>query len=189
MIRQDLTRTALAIAVLGVLTGAPATFAQGTPSKGPAASKASGSTQLSASDKKFMETAADAGMTEVEAGKLAQSKASSADVKSFGSRMVDDHTKANDKLKAIAGEKNVTLPSGPSKAHQAALDKLDKSKNFDKDFSAMMVKDHKEAVSLFQKESKSKDSDLSGFASSTLPTLQDHLKMAQDLGKAGATKK
>ena len=53
----------------------------------------------------------------------------------------------------------------------------------------MMLKDHKEAVSLFQKESKSKDSDLSGFASSTLPTLQEHLKMAQDLGKSPGAKK
>ena len=136
-----------------------------------------------------MDTAADAGMTEVEAGKLAQSKASSPDVKSFGSRMVDDHSKANDKLKSIASAKSVTLPSGPSKAHQAALDKLGSSKNFDKDFAAMMVKDHKEAVSLFEKESKSRDSDLSGFASSTLPTLQEHLKMAEDLGKTGAKKK
>ncbi|HST02093.1 MAG TPA: DUF4142 domain-containing protein [Usitatibacter sp.] len=173
MSRQDLTRTALTIAVLGVLTSAPAAFAA----------------QVAASDKKFMETAADAGMTEVEAGKLARSKGTAADVKSFGARMVDDHTKANDKLKSIAGAKNVTLPPGPGKAHQAALDKLGKSKNFDKDFSAMMVKDHKEAVSLFEKESKSKDADLSGFASSTLPTLQDHLKMAEELGKSGAAKK
>ena len=182
MSRQDHIRAALAIAALGVLTGAPPASAQATGAKGSSAS------QVSATDRKFMNTAADAGMTEVEAGKLAQSKATNADVKSFGSRMVDDHSKANDKLKSIASAKNVTLPSAPGKAHQAALDKLGRSKDFDKDFSAMMVKDHKEAVSLFQKESKSKDAELAGFASSTLPTLQEHLKMAEEL-KPGSAKK
>src|SRR6476661_3715845 len=61
--------------------------------------------KLSAGDTKFMRGAATGGMEEVELGKLAAQKASSPDVKSFGQHMVDDHSKANDQLKALAAQK------------------------------------------------------------------------------------
>lgn len=174
MSRQRLTRTALAIAVLGALTGAPAAFAQGT-----------GPMLAYTPDKRFMTDAAIAGMTEVEAGKLAQSKAANGDVKTFASRMVEDHAKANDKLKSIASARGVTLPGGPDKKHQDALDKLSSSKSFDKDYMDMMVKDHKRAVFEFQKQSKvARDPQLRDFAASTLPTLEEHLKMAEQVGHA-----
>ncbi|HEX4782437.1 MAG TPA: DUF4142 domain-containing protein [Usitatibacter sp.] len=168
MPKQQFTKTALAmgLACLG-------------------ASWLAGAANVPAADKKFMEDAAVDGMTEVEAGKIAQGRASNADVKQFASRMVEDHTKAGDKLKSIASSKGVALPSGPDKKHQADLDKLSKSQNFDRDYMDAMVKDHKKAVGDFEKQSKSaKDPDVKNFASSTLPTLQEHLKMAEDTDKA-----
>jgi putative membrane protein len=43
-----------------------------------------------------------------------------------------------------------------------------------------MVSDHKKDISEFKSESnKAKDADLKQFASSTLPTLQEHLNLAQ----------
>ena len=62
-------------------------------------------------DTKFMKEAAQGGMAEVALGQLAVEKASNADVKKFGQRMVDDHSKANDKLKQLASQKNVALPA------------------------------------------------------------------------------
>jgi putative membrane protein len=135
-------------------------------------------------DKKFMRDAAQGGMAEVELGKLATEKASSDDVKRFGQRMVDDHSKANDELKQIASSEGVTLPdtlNAKDKALKVRLSKLS-GENFDRAYMESMVKDHKKDVADFQKESASgSDPQVKQFASKTLPTLQDHLQQAQSI--------
>jgi putative membrane protein len=108
--------------------------------------------------------------------------------------MVDDHSKANDQLKQLASQKGVTLSDKLSPAKQKDVDKYNKLSGaaFDRSYISHMVADHKKDVAEFQKESKSgKDSDLKSWASTTLPTLQDHLKMAQDTSSKlhGSTKK
>src|SRR5262249_17471675 len=77
-------------------------------------------------DHQFVTEAASGGMEEVELGKIGTEKASSDQVKQFGQRMVDDHGKANDELKALAQSKNITVPSAPSAKDQATIDKLSK---------------------------------------------------------------
>ena len=148
---------------------------------------ASGSAKLKATDKTFVRKAAEGGLAEVELGKLAASKASDPEVKSFGQKMVDDHSKANDKLKQMVGTKGVNLPSDMSakdKALQARLDKLSGA-DFDRTYMKEMLKDHQKDVAEFRRESKraAADPDVKSFASETLPTLEDHLKMAQDVSK------
>ena len=138
---------------------------------------------LSSADRKFITSAAQGGLLEVELGKIAAQKASNADVKTFGQRMVDDHSKANDQLKQLATQKGVTLSDKLSPAKQKDVDKYNKLSGaaFDRSYISHMVADHKKDVAEFQKESKSgKDTDLKSWASTTLPTLQDHLKMAQE---------
>jgi len=140
--------------------------------------------KLGATDHKFVMEAAVGGMEEVQLGQLAAQKASDPDVKNFGQHMVDDHSKANTQLMQLASQKGVTPPTTLPADKQKDMDKLNSLSGaaFDKAYMAMMVKDHKKDVSEFQKESKSgKDSDLKSFASTTLPTLQNHLKMAQDI--------
>jgi uncharacterized protein (DUF305 family) len=103
-------------------------------------------------------------------------------VKQFAQRMVTDHGKANDELKSIASGKGVTLPTALDKQHQSHSEKLQRLKGpeFDREYMKHMVDDHKKAVADFEKASKSaKDNDVKSFASKTLPTLQEHLKMAQ----------
>jgi putative membrane protein len=145
--------------------------------------KQNAGTTMSA-DKKFMRDAAQGGMAEVELGKLATEKASSDDVKRFGQRMVDDHSKANDELKQIASSEGVTLPdtlNAKDKALKVRLSKLS-GENFDRAYMESMVKDHKKDVADFQKESASgSDPQVKQFASKTLPTLQDHLQQAQSI--------
>jgi putative membrane protein len=146
--------------------------------------------KVSDADKKFMMEAASGGMFEVEAGKVAAQKASAEDVKKFGQRMVDDHSKANEELMQLANSKGVTPPKEMNKAHKEKLDKLSKKsgKDFDKAYMDEMVKDHTKDVSAFKKEAKDgKDPDVKAWASKTLPTLEDHLKMAKDMSKSGRT--
>jgi len=107
-------------------------------------------------------------------------------VKKFGQRMVDDHSKANDELKTLAQQKNIPLPSGldsKAKALQARLEKLSGAQ-FDRAYMQAMLADHRMDVSAFKKESTSgQDPDVKSWASKTLPTLEEHLKMAQDTSK------
>jgi putative membrane protein len=137
---------------------------------------------LSNSDRKFVEEAAIGGMAEVEMGNLAGQKAGSDAVKQFGQRMATDHSKANDELKQVASTKGVQVPASLDHKHQRELDKLSKKSgaDFDKAYMSLMVDDHKKDVAEFRKEAGSaKDPDVKSFASKTLPTLQEHLQLAQ----------
>jgi putative membrane protein len=137
-------------------------------------------------DTKFMQEAAEGGMAEVALGQLAAEKASSSDVKKFGQRMVDDHSKANEELKRLASQKNLALPkdlSAKDKATKAALEKLS-GEQFDQAYMKDMVTDHKKDVGDFRRESKSaQDPDVKKFAAQTLPTLEDHLKQAESVAQ------
>jgi len=186
-------RIAMAATLAGLLAVAPVAFAQSGGTSGSMSKTTTTKTmtttttttsKLSASDTKFIKEAAVGGMEEVTLGQMAAQKASNPDVKSFGQRMVDDHSKANDQLKQVAAQKGVTVASTLPPSKQKDVDKLNKLSGaaFDSAYVSMMVQDHKKDVAEFQKESKhAKDTDVKGFAANTLPTLQDHLKMIQDI--------
>ncbi len=141
-------------------------------------------------DRLFITNAAKGGLAEVQLGQLASDKGTSAEVKQFGQRMVSDHSKANDELKSLAQSKNITLPSDLDAKDKALHDRLSKMSGeaFDRAYMQHMLADHKKDVSEFRKESSSgKDPDVKAWASKTLPTLEEHLKMAQDANKAVGT--
>lgn len=136
------------------------------------------SKMMNSADTTFAMKAAQGGMAEVQMGKLAAEKASNADVKAFGQQMVDDHTKANDDLKAVAAKKGMTLPSDIDAHDHATYGKLEKLSGnaFDRAYVKDMVLDHEKDVKEFQKEAKNgKDDDIKAFASRTQPVLQGHL--------------
>jgi putative membrane protein len=135
---------------------------------------------------KFARKAAQGGMAEVEMGKVAVQHGGDAAVKEFGQRMVIDHTRANEELKAIAGSKNIQLPTGLNSDQKSEMDKLSKlsGAEFDREYMSAMVKDHEEDVEDFQTQAKDGTApDIKAFAAKTLPTLQSHLQMAHDTAK------
>jgi putative membrane protein len=140
------------------------------------------STTVSAADRMFIEKAAEGGMAEVQLGQLATHKASSQSVKDFGQRMVTDHSQANDQLKNIASTQGVPVPTSLTAKDQALYDRLSglSGTAFDRAYMQAMVRDHNTDVAEFQKESATgKDQAVQSFASTTLPTLEDHLHMAK----------
>jgi putative membrane protein len=148
------------------------------------------STAATSADQMFLVNTAKASMAEVELGKLATLNASSDQVKTFGQKMVDDHTKANDELRALAGSKNIVLPSDLDAQDKAAHDKLAalKGVEFDREYMSMMVAGHRKVVDSLKKESTAgNDTDVKSWASKTLPTVEEHLKMAQDTNRAVGT--
>ena len=152
----------------------------------PLAANAAGN--AGAKDSEFRTKAAQGGMAEVALGQMAVNKAADPKVKEFGQKMVDDHGKANEELKSIAQRDGESLPAESSKAQQDAAQKLGQKtgKDFDTAYAQMMVKDHEEDVALFKKEAASgQDPEMKQFASKTLPTLEEHLKMAKELPGAG----
>ena len=143
-----------------------------------------------AADETFVMKVAKGGMAEVELGKLATEKASSDAVKRFGQRMIDDHGKANNELKALAQSKNVTLSMEMGPEEKALRNRLMKLSGpaFDKAYMNAMVNDHVKDVNEFRMESTSgKDPDVKAWAAKTLPTLEEHLKMARDANGAVGT--
>ena len=136
---------------------------------------------LNARDYKFVSDAAEGGAMEVSLGRLAAQKGADQAVRDFGQRMVTDHQKANEELTQLVSQKGATLPDS-SKEIEKSLSRFGKleGSDFDKAYIKDMVSDHKKDVKDFQTEAdKAEDADLKGWVTKTLPTLEDHLRLAQ----------
>lgn len=144
------------------------------------------SSTRSMSDHHFLTMAAEGGTAEVELGQLASKNGSNSCVKQFGQRMVTDHSKANDQAKGIAAQKSVTLPTSMSSKDQTMYRSLSPKTgtDFDKAYMTAMLKDHREDIAEFRHEANSgTDPDIKAWAAKTLPTLEEHLKLAEDCAK------
>ena len=132
---------------------------------------------VAGTDDQFMTAAAQGGMMEVKMGELAASKSQNPEIKAFGSRMVADHGKANNDLKALAAKKNITLPTDMSGGQKADYDRLSKlsGAEFDKEYVTMMVEDHEADLDAFQDQADdAKDADLKAFAAKYAPIIKSH---------------
>ncbi|MDK3024140.1 DUF4142 domain-containing protein [Cupriavidus taiwanensis] len=138
-----------------------------------------------AGDVDFMNKAAQAGQMEIEASKLAETKAASATVKRFAGQMLQDHRAAAEDLKRLANTKGVQLPTTPGPDDQKKLEALGalQGASFDKQYASEVgVKAHNDAVALFRKAaSDARDSDVRDFAKKTLQTLEHHLESARKM--------
>jgi len=146
--------------------------------------QAAGTAQLRNNERQFLMEAAQDSMVEIELGKLAQERGSSPEVKEFGERMVEDHTKALEKLKETASEPNVTIPSELQAKHKSTVDRFAKlsGEQFDQAYMKHMVQDHKKAVNLFERTAKNaQNAAVKNYASETAPTLREHLELAQKI--------
>jgi len=135
-------------------------------------------------DLAFMNDAAPGGMAEVELGKMAAGKAQNSEVKAFGQKMVEDHSKAGEELKQLAAQKKVTLPPDVMPAHKQLMEKLSKlsGADFDKGYVMAMVEAREKDVAAFENVSKTAaDADVKAFAAKTLPTLKMHLEMIKGM--------
>src|SRR5688500_6260567 len=142
------------------------------------------SSSMTPEDKELVNKAGMAGLAEVQMSSLAVQKASNAGVKAFAQRMVTDHSKGNTELREFATAKGIGLPAELDGEHKGGLDHLDSlsGAEFDKAYMQHMVGDHEKAVALFTTASTSaSDADLKAWAAKTLPTLQEHLRLARSI--------
>jgi putative membrane protein len=127
----------------------------------------------------FVKNASMGGLMEVKAGQLAVKKGKSISVKSFGAKMISDHTVANAQLKKIALKKGystgMAMPASPLLANT-------KGAEFDKNYITMMVADHKKTIAIFENAAaKAQDADVKAFAVKTLPKLKQHLTSVESI--------
>lgn len=145
-------------------------------------------TALSAQD--FVNQAGAGGLFEVEAGRLAEDKASNPDVRAFGQRLVQDHTLANKELGTLAqahGLSGVTMPTALRQQEIQHMQGL-QGNAFDREFLAGQIRAHQETIQLFEQANAASSADLAPFkpfVAKTLPALHQHLMMAQGLYGSG----
>jgi putative membrane protein len=142
-----------------------------------------------ASDSNFIATAGSLGLLQAKLGKMAQEKGTSAAVRDFGKKMVDEYAQANEKL--ADGAKQAAYPSPILlRQHKQVVDRFSKmgKGSFDKNYMAEALSDHDEAVRLYQQESESgKITSLKQLAITLLPAVQQHQALARETaGTVGA---
>lgn len=138
-------------------------------------------------DADFAVKAAACNMAETDLAQHAIANATSADVKKLAQGILDDHTTMANELNTTAMSKNITLPANMGEDNMDKVAKLKEKtgKDFDKEYIDWVIKDHKESIDLFEKESNNgNDADLKAWAAQKLATLRQHLEMAENIRKS-----
>jgi putative membrane protein len=150
-----------------------------------------GNAKLNSKEIDFIKQVAEDSHAEVEASRLALEKGFSMEVKNFAQQMATAHGQTGQELAMLAANKGVKISEKPSLLQQGKLKLLSArdGQNFDLQYAeGMGVEAHQEAVRMFQKAmGESQDPDVKAFISKTLPTLQHHLAMAQQLNSSVRT--
>jgi predicted outer membrane protein len=153
-----------------------------------AAAGAATGAKLSSGDAGILKDMAMANMAEIEGGKMAQSKGTSAEVKAFAQQMIDDHGANLKEVQTLAEARGVTLPTEPDAKHKAMAAKLEKMSGADFDKAYMKqagVQDHKTVhAKLMAASKKAKDADVKALVDKTEPVVAQHLKSAEQMPSA-----
>jgi putative membrane protein len=135
-------------------------------------------------DETFLRSAAEGSMMEVKLGQVAEERAQSEEVKKFAKRMIEDHSKTLEELKAIGAQEHINLPTNISHQHSLKYKELEKlsGPEFDRAYARDMVQDHEQDVNEFKKgAATAQKPELKDFAQKTLPTLESHLQEAKQV--------
>ena len=143
-------------------------------------------TDASSSDRKFVHAALQGGIAELKLGELAAQRGKSDDVKQFGQKLVNDHTRFIDRMRQIAQEEGIGVPEGirgRDKALEMRLGELS-GNAFDRAFIEAMVLDHRKDLSEFQKEANfGNDTSIRNAASEGAQIIGEHLQLAEQLAQ------
>jgi putative membrane protein len=125
-------------------------------------------------DAVFVVMAADAGLAQVEFGKLALTKAISPKVKAFAQMIITDYAEHNKNLRTLAGSKNITVPATISETYKDKLDDLndENEKDFEQDFLEKILEENQKTIAYYKEAStKANDMDIRSYAAKVLPDL------------------
>jgi putative membrane protein len=149
-------------------------------------SGAPGDTGQQMRDKMFVRRAMEGGLAEIEMGKLAVQKSLSEDVKSFGQKMADEHSRMNEEMAEVADSIGLKIPRKTGKEAQAEYDKLSSlsGDEFDREYVAFMVKDHHADLREFRMaSSRTQDTALKTAADNGSKMIREHMAMADKMAE------
>lgn len=157
--------------MLGALATAGAAIAQDNPNP-------------SGQDKMFVTRAAQGGMAEVEMGQAAATHAQNEQIREFGQHMIEDHRAVNQELMELAMQQGIKPPAGMDQKHRQKLETLMKlsGARFDQQYITEQIRAHEQMILMFEQQvEQGQNEALTDFAQDTLPTLEEHLQMAQEV--------
>lgn len=138
--------------------------------------------QLSEEGREFVMTAAKHGLFEVEAGRMAQTKAQIEGTKQLANKMVDEYAKHNDELQKMIQDKAVSFPTElTDDAKDATEDLAEKEgEGFDKDYVEAVIDHHQKVIDEFEEQAKlDRDPQLQQYATRMLPVMRSYLEEAK----------
>jgi putative membrane protein len=156
-----------------------------TPAPNPAATPSQSGDREMSNDLPFLREAAGVNLMEIRLGQVAQSRASNAAVKQFGQRMVNDHTRLEQDLSSMASAGGIALNPALTSDQNDKINSLQNlsGPQFDQSYMSLMIQGHQTDVAQFETQSRNADSpQVRDFAARSLPILQQHLTLAQQVG-------
>jgi len=143
-------------------------------------------TRAAVNDALFAAAAADGGITELTISALGQQRATDPELKKFSEQMIEEHTRMNTELKALAAQKGIALPQTPDFRSQFCAQSLAglSGAEFDKCYAKAQLIVHLDSVAMFEAEAtRGVDRDVAALAAKSLPRIQEHLKMIKPIAK------
>lgn len=143
-----------------------------------------GNPAATVADARFVLRASSINRSEIMLGRLAAERGETANERNFGQMLVRDHTQSAMELNRIASALSLQTAQQPGPMEAALYQKLQAAPagQFDMMFNHAMVRGHSHAIRLFEHEAQMGGSGaLRTYAQNSLPTLQQHLQVAQSL--------
>ncbi|HEU5147039.1 MAG TPA: DUF4142 domain-containing protein [Chryseosolibacter sp.] len=140
---------------------------------------------LNETDETFVEVAARSNMAEIEFGELATTKGTDSLVRAYAQHMIDEHNAAQEELEDLADDyQGIEWPNDLDEGHDEIMEQLQNAEgySFDTLYIRTQVRMHEAAISQFQNATTSvTDMRVKAYANKYLPTLEDHLQMADSV--------
>jgi putative membrane protein len=152
---------------------------------GPGFPQAQQQPQPSYSDQSFVRKTLEDNVAQEQMGQLAQQKSSSDDVKQFGERMAEIHTKLTEQMQPVAQKLGVDQPKEPSKRDKQEIEKMQSlsGQDFDTAFLQAMLRDQQADLKGFKDEAQSQDPAMQQLAKADTPVLAQHLQILKQLAQ------
>lgn len=135
-------------------------------------------------DEQFVRNAAEASMSQVDIGKVAEQRSQNPEVKKFAQMMVEEHAKLTEQLKQMGMSENINLPTSVSRDDANAHRSLNtmNGPNFDRAYLERVSSELHRQLGAFERgASLGTKPALKEYAQRTQPTLESELQQVKQL--------